>query len=171
MYKYHPLLNNKDNLSTALALPETTNSEVVTKTTAINTAIAVLIEVADLTTYNAALAAVVETDYTEARWTAYQIVVSANVVTIANTQTEVDTATVTIISAQDDLVLLIYSIDLLNGSSVSIIDGTVKLYDGYGYSTAYLSTDTQRPVNIVRTGNGYITNLQIEISEPSKFEL
>jgi hypothetical protein len=57
-----------------------------------------------LTAYNAALAAVTETDYTAESWTAYQAVVSANVVTVTNTQTEVDEATTAITSAQSSLV-------------------------------------------------------------------
>ncbi|MBA7589150.1 hypothetical protein ES708_31226 [subsurface metagenome] len=60
--------------------------------------------VADLTAYNAALAAVTETDYTTESWTAYQLVVAANVVTAQNTQAEVNTATLAIMTAQGDLV-------------------------------------------------------------------
>ncbi|HQQ39850.1 MAG TPA: InlB B-repeat-containing protein, partial [Bacilli bacterium] len=59
---------------------------------------------ADLTAYNAALAAVVEADYTPASWAAYQVVVAANVVTVDNTAEEVATATANIIAAQADLV-------------------------------------------------------------------
>jgi uncharacterized repeat protein (TIGR02543 family) len=59
---------------------------------------------ADLTAYNAALAAVVEADYTPASWAAYQVVVAANVVTVDNTAEEVATATANIIAAQANLV-------------------------------------------------------------------
>jgi len=59
---------------------------------------------ADLTAYNAALAAVVEADYIPASWAAYQVVVAANVVTVDNTAEEVATATANIIAAQADLV-------------------------------------------------------------------
>jgi len=59
---------------------------------------------ADLTAYNAALAAVVEADYTPTSWAAYQVVVAANVVTVDNTAEEVATATANIIAAQADLV-------------------------------------------------------------------
>lgn len=58
----------------------------------------------DLTAYNAALAAVEEADYTEASWTAYKAIVDANVMTAANTQSEIDAATAAIIAAQADLV-------------------------------------------------------------------
>jgi len=60
----------------------------------------------DLSAYNTALATVVEVDYTPASWATYQSVVSANVVTGANTQGEVDTATSNITTAQGDLVLI-----------------------------------------------------------------
>ena len=58
----------------------------------------------DLTAYNAAIAAKVETDYTSDSWTTYQAVVTANVETTANTQAEVDAAISAITTAQGDLV-------------------------------------------------------------------
>jgi uncharacterized protein YjdB len=60
---------------------------------------------ADMTAYEAVLAAVEEADYTKASWSAYQAVVAANVVTEDNTQAEVDAATEAIMDAQEDLVL------------------------------------------------------------------
>ncbi|MBP2025105.1 InlB B-repeat-containing protein, partial [Peptoniphilus stercorisuis] len=86
---------------------ENSQAEVDAATLAITTAQADLVEVpveADLTAYNAALAAVVEADYTVESWEAYQLVVAANGVTVANSQAEVDAATVAIIAAQADLV-------------------------------------------------------------------
>lgn len=62
---------------------------------------------ADLTAYNAALAAVQEKDkknYTDDIWNAYINVVKANKVTVENTQKEVDTATANILEAQKHLV-------------------------------------------------------------------
>ena len=59
---------------------------------------------ADLTAYNAALASVSESDYTEDSWTTYKAVVNANVVSVENTQTEVNTATANITAAQGSLV-------------------------------------------------------------------
>ena len=64
---------------------------------------------ADLTAYNAALAAVVEADYTPTSWTAYQAVVTANVVTVDNTSEEVATATANIVAAQANLVAVAQS--------------------------------------------------------------
>ena len=57
-----------------------------------------------MTAYNAALAAVSQADYTSATWTTYQLVVSANVVTDQNSQSEVDAATLAITTAQGALV-------------------------------------------------------------------
>lgn len=59
---------------------------------------------ADLTEYNETLALVSEVDYTAESWAAYQIIVTANVVTTSNTQTEVDDAVNAIATAQADLV-------------------------------------------------------------------
>ncbi|WP_311135943.1 hypothetical protein [Acetobacterium malicum] len=64
----------------------------------------ILVKGADLTAYNAALAAVSQGNYTAASWSAYQVVVSANLVTADNTQSAVDAATAKIEAAQENLV-------------------------------------------------------------------
>lgn len=58
----------------------------------------------NLTAYNAALTAKVQTSFTTPSWTVYQTVVAANVVTTANTQAQVDAATLAIKTAQGSLV-------------------------------------------------------------------
>jgi hypothetical protein len=58
----------------------------------------------DLSSYTTALDAVTEADYTSDSWATYQLVVAANVVTSSNTQTEIDTATANITTAQASLV-------------------------------------------------------------------
>lgn len=92
-------------VTTALAMAEASDTQKKAKTTAINNAIAALVLKSDLTAYNAALAAVNQADYTVASWAAYKLVVDANVVTVANTQAEVNTATSNITTAQGSLVL------------------------------------------------------------------
>lgn len=59
---------------------------------------------ADLTAYYKALAAVEEADYTSDSWAVYKKVVEANVVTVENSQAEVDAATAAIVAAQANLV-------------------------------------------------------------------
>jgi hypothetical protein len=59
----------------------------------------------DLTAYNAALSAVVESDYTVESWATYQTVVIANPATTEDAQADVDTATANITAAQSALVL------------------------------------------------------------------
>src|SRR5665648_195674 len=88
-------------VTAALEMAEGTDAEKIDKTTAINDAIAGL--VLKLAAYNAALAAVTETDYTADSWTTYAGIVTGNVVTTANTQDEVDAATLAITTAQGDL--------------------------------------------------------------------
>lgn len=61
---------------------------------------------ADLTDYNSTLGSVTELDYTPGSWTIYQSVVTANVMTTSNTQTQVDLATIKIELAQNKLVLV-----------------------------------------------------------------
>jgi len=92
-------------LNSALAMPETTNTEVFNKTTAITSAIKALVLKADLTAYNKALVAVNKDDYTGGSWATYQAVVTANNVTVENSQGEVDTATAAITAAQGSLVV------------------------------------------------------------------
>jgi hypothetical protein len=58
----------------------------------------------DLTAYRAALAAVTESDYTSGSWTTYQLVVTDNVVTTADTPADITIATGLITAAQADLV-------------------------------------------------------------------
>jgi hypothetical protein len=97
-------------LTTALALPEDTDANKTDKTAAITSAIAGLTPIAqaptlsDLTAYNTAVNAKAEVDYTSESWTAYQVVITANVVTTTNSQTEVDNATSNITAAQANLV-------------------------------------------------------------------
>ena len=77
---------------------------------------------ADLTEYNAALAAVTQADYTAASWTTYQAVVNANKMTEDNLQSEVDAATANITAAQANLVLIpkVTSVTALNATQVQI---------------------------------------------------
>ena len=90
-------------VTAALAMAEGTNAEKIAKTTAINNAITALVLKSNLTAYNAALAAVTEATYTPASWATYQLVVTANVVTVANTPEQVATATGNITTAQSNL--------------------------------------------------------------------
>jgi hypothetical protein len=65
-----------------------------------------VVKTTSLVAYNAALAAVKQADYTQGSWAIYTAVVNANVVTTANTQAQVDTATANITAAQANLVKL-----------------------------------------------------------------
>ncbi len=89
-----------DNVVTA----QDTQAAVDAATAAITAAQANL--VADLTAYNAALAAVNSANYTTASWSTYQGVVTANVVSGSNTPAQVAAAVATITAAQADLVAL-----------------------------------------------------------------
>lgn len=64
----------------------------------------ILVKGSDLTAYNAALMAVSQGNYTTTSWSAYQVVVSANLVTADTTQSAVDAATTKIVAAQKNLV-------------------------------------------------------------------
>ena len=91
-----------DGVYTIIAVPKPTPKPTPTPTTT-----------SDLTAYNAALAAVTESDYTAESWATYQTVVTANLVTTKNTQAEVDKATANIVAAQSALVLVLASTDNL----------------------------------------------------------
>lgn len=81
---------------------------------------------ADLTAYEAALAAVNQADYTAASWTAYKAVVDANVVTESDLQSEVDAATAAIEAAQANLVLLpkVTSVTAINARQLQVTFNT-----------------------------------------------
>ena len=81
---------------------------------------------ADLTAYNAALAAVKEADYTTDSWNAYQVVVAANVATDTDKQADVDAATLAITNAQADLIIPVKSIEITGDGSVAK-DDTLQL--------------------------------------------
>lgn len=63
----------------------------------------ILVEAADLSAYNEALSKVKAADYTSVSWTAYQVVVKANVVDGDSTLAAVDAATAKIVGAQKNL--------------------------------------------------------------------
>jgi hypothetical protein len=46
---------------------------------------------------------------------------------------------------------LTYTLDLLDGSSTSIVGNTVELYYGYGYASNYTLEDTRRPIKIKKS--------------------
>ncbi len=60
----------------------------------------------DLSAYHMALGNVNEEDYTMATWLVYQAIVDANVVTVTDTQDDIDAATAAILAAQEDLILI-----------------------------------------------------------------
>ena len=127
---------------------EDTQVDVDAATLAITTAQGALVEIADLTAYNTALAAVTEADYTIASWTIYQAAVDANVVTIEDTQVDVDAATAAIIAAQGDLVVAPVVIDIAaipgviapvtGGTPVTVITPTAQ----YTGTVAWSPTDS-----------------------------
>ena len=156
-------------LTTALALPETNNTEVVTKTMAILTAIGSLIRVADLTDYNATLAAVVQADYTEASWTAYQLVVSVNVVTDQKTQKEVDSATATITAAQADLVTIVDA-NLQAAKDAESLLISADYVDYSAVTTALALPETSDEEKITKTNALYDAIAALE-AVPSTYEV
>lgn len=80
-----------------------TTEEITNATNNILNAQKSLIKDKSLTAYNAALAAAVEADYTPDTWAVYSKIVSDNVMTKANTQTQIDQATENILAAQKQL--------------------------------------------------------------------
>lgn len=79
-------------------------NKITEATAAIEAAQADLVKKADLTTYYDVLDNVTESQCTPESWAVYQAIVEANVVTVENTQAVVDTATIAILKAQNDLV-------------------------------------------------------------------
>lgn len=96
---------------------------------------------ADLTAYEAALAAVTEADYTAASWTAYEAVVDANVVTEDNSQAEVNEATAAIEAAQANLVKVL-KVESVSANNVKEIEVTFTTpVTGFNSTSAVFGTN------------------------------
>lgn len=85
-----------------------------------------LVKYAEMTAYNAAVAAVKE-EQVKSGWSAYKAVLDANVVTKMNTQIEVDAATAKIVEAQKKLVLY---------SDLTTFNEAISIYILYGADAA-----------------------------------
>lgn len=105
---------------------EDTQAKVDTATIAILKAQKSLVNFADLTEYEAVLAAVTQ-DQVKSGWAAYKAVVDANVVTKTNTQEKVDAATTAILTAQKKLVLY---------SDLTAFNKAIELFVKYGADAA-----------------------------------
>jgi hypothetical protein len=80
-----------------------TDTEILQAITAVLMARDLLVKEIDLSAYEAALEAVKEAEYTPESWATYQDIVDANVVTLSNTQAQIDNATSNILEAQKQL--------------------------------------------------------------------
>ena len=89
----------KDGVTTTISRDYTITADDVTNSTYFAAS-----EASDLSSYTAALAAVVEADYTAKSWETYQGVVNGNVMTGANTPADITAATSSITSAQSALI-------------------------------------------------------------------
>lgn len=151
-------------VTTTLAMAEATDAQKKAKTTAINNAIAALVLKSDLTAYNAALTAVNQADYTVASWAAYKLVVDANVVTVANTQPEVNTATINITTAQGSLALkadlTAYNAALAAVNEANYIAASWSAYQLVVTANVVTSENTQAEVN---TATANITAAQANL--------
>lgn len=111
----------------------------------------VLIQTSDLTKYNTALAAITESDYQTESWAAYQTVVAANVVTMANSQTEIDNATAAITAAQSSLVkkgdLSVYNDTLATAKEADYTAVTWAAYKTVVDANIVTEANTQDKIN------------------------
>ncbi|WP_414733470.1 hypothetical protein [Acetobacterium carbinolicum] len=139
---------------------------------------------ADLTAYEAALAAVTEADYTAASWATYQEVVAANVVTEDNLQSEVDAATAAITAAQADLVKIpvvetvtataptVITITGTNLENLTAADIVVDGYDVAAYANGTVtlasalapSADVNVDITIEGETTTYVVNYQLVVN-------
>lgn len=102
-----------------------------------------LVKFADMTKYEAVLAAVAE-DQVKSGWAAYKTVIDANVVTKTNTQAEVDAATTAILTAQKKLVLY---------SDLTAFNKAIEQYVKYG-------TDAVNAPYTAASWNAYTTRCE-----------
>jgi len=130
---------------------------------------------ADLTAYNETLAAVTETDYTVASWAAYQVIVDANVVTVANTQAEVDIATGNILTAQGDLTLkadlTAYNETLAAVTEENYTTASWEIYQEVVAANEVTVEDTQDAVDAATDNITAAQGALVEIAELSSIEI
>jgi|GEM_PF-2909738 len=144
---------NQDWNSAAIADPVATGNSLVVTAQDGATVVTYTITInANMTAYNAALAAVHEADYTTATWATYQGIVDANKMTDHNTQAEIDTATENIIAAQGDLLGRNQTIP--DGDGNAILSGDI---------TEVVITDPNHAVDIT-IANG-TNNPTIDVSD------
>ena len=154
-------------LNDAMALPETTNEEMIAKVAAIENAISGLVfaDLTDLTAYNAALAKVTEADYTPLSWANYQVIVSENIVNITNTQEEIDAATLAITNAQKNLIFLGQAnLDAAKASAASKVQGDYTQVSWTALVDALAMPETTNTEVVAKTKaiNTAISNLVLE---------
>jgi uncharacterized protein YjdB len=109
---------------------------------------------ADMTAYNAALAAVSEADYTSASWADYMTVVNAHQVTGQNTQAEVDAVTQAITQAQADLIAVTANtIEIVNDVNTLGLIGITAATNDSAVATAAVNNTTGK-IDITSKGQG-----------------
>nr|WP_320026806.1 hypothetical protein [uncultured Acetobacterium sp.] len=106
---------------------------------------------ADLTAYNAALAAVTQADYTAASWTAYQAVVAANPAVATDLQSKVDAATAAIVAAQTDVLVKVPSVTGASAIHANTLEVT--------FNTAISAADQAKITFDVKRGTTVTTML------------
>lgn len=122
---------------------DNTQAEVDAATIALIKAQKQLFKLADLTAYQAALAAVTE-DMVKSGWTTYKAVVDANVVTNMDTQAKVNEATAKILAAQKNLVLY---------ADLTAFNQAIALYIQYG-------SDAANAPYTLATWNAYVASCE-----------
>ena len=124
-----------------------------------------------MTSYNTALAAVIEKTYTPSSWSTYQIVVSANVKTAEDTQDSVNTATANISAAQGSLVLKLAQYNLALGA-VNESDHTIISWSAYQIvvgNNVVTTDNTQGQVDIATGNITAAQSLLIDISDLTNY--
>ena len=151
-------------LAANIVTDQDTQGDVDTATGLIIAAQANLDELADMTAYTAALAAVDQADYTTASWDAYQIVVGNNAVTNQDPQEDVDTATGLITAAQADLDLLAIMTDYTAAlAAVDEADYTTASWAAYQIVVGNNTVTNQDPQGDVDAATGLITAAQADL--------
>lgn len=151
-YSVESWLIYQDVVAENVVTEESTQAEVDAATIAILKAQKSLFKLSDLTAYEAALAAVTE-DMVRSGWSAYKVVVDANVVTNMNSQADVDEATANILEAQKNLVLY---------SDLVAFNQAIASYLQYGPDSDYApySSDTWNDYVTICEKYGTLTNGQ-----------
>ena len=119
--------------------------------------------VGNVSAYNAALAAVIQSNYTSGSWSTYQNVVTANPASTSDLQSVINAATAAITTAQGSLVANVGNVSAYNAALAAVAQGNFTTGSWSTYQTAiagYLGLTSANLQSVIDAATAAITTAQ-----------